>query len=54
MPSPRAASPEAKHEEYAIGTRNVFFKGDEFKEKEPVEVCEVPIAMELYTHGYIG
>lgn len=47
-------SPQARHADYAIGTRKVVFKGDEFKEKEQVEVYEVPIALELCAYGYVG
>lgn len=54
MPSPPADSPGAKHIDYAIGTRNTLYRGEETKEKQRVELRETPIMMDMCVHGYIG
>ena len=53
MPSPHAHSPDAAQSDYAIGTRQVVYKGDELKEKAQAEVYEVPIMLDLCAHGYM-
>lgn len=55
MPSPRQRSDP--FENCAIGTRQVIYRSDE-EVKEVLapaqEVVEMPILMEMSTHGYIG
>ncbi|GJE85271.1 hypothetical protein PsYK624_013500 [Phanerochaete sordida] len=54
MPSPPATSPAVKHVDYAIGTRQALYRGEETKVKAQLEAHETPIMMDMCVYGYIG